>query len=210
MKNRETTWLYVAVFTTLIAALAGGAVHAASSASSRLSQQINAGVLGTDIRNSSNAVVASPSFSMGAASVSTSGQTVTGTFGTASQRISVDNPGGANGGWTLTLNATTPGTGAWTSGSNTYAYNGTTATGQLTVNPSVGAITAVTGGSTGVTRGASQAFTGTAPVTLMTADATSADIWNGYITGVGLSQTVPAAQPAGTYTIDLTQTVAAS
>ena len=59
------------------------------------------------MRDSGGAVVASPSFAMGAVAVSTSTQTSTGTFGSNSQRITVDNPNGStNGGaWTLALNA---------------------------------------------------------------------------------------------------------
>lgn len=192
----------------LLLALAPAA-YAATTANSQLTQQINAGVLSTDIRDASNNVVASPSFSMSSLTVSTLQQTVTGTLGTSSQRLSVNNPGGANNGWTLALNATTPGTGAWTSGGNSYAYNGTAATGQLTVNPAVGTITPVSGGATGVTAGTSASFTSSTPITLMSASSSASQVWNGYITGIGLSQTVPAAQPSGTYSFSMTQTVTA-
>ncbi len=191
-------------------ALGGMSVYAAPSADSVLSQQINNGILSTDIRDASGTVLVKPTFNMTAVAASTSAQTSTGTLGAADRRLTVDNPGGANGGWTLALNATTPGTGNWTSGANSYLYNGTATTGQLTVNPSVGTITPVTGGATGVTLGTSAAFTGTGAITLITADATSADIWNGYVTGIGLSQAIPAGQAVGTYTIDMTQTVTAS
>ena len=53
------------------------------------------------------------------------------------------------------------------------------------------------------------AFSGSNPVTLMSAAATADDIWNGYITGVSLKQDIPAGQQAGTYTLPMTQTVAA-
>ncbi len=47
---------------------------------------------------------ASPSFAMTAKTASTTAvQTSTGTFGTATQRITVDNPGASSTGWTLTL-----------------------------------------------------------------------------------------------------------
>lgn len=194
-----------------VMAIGAPLTHAALTTGSQLQQQINPGVLNTDIRNSSNAVVASPSFAMGAAAVSTLQQTVTGTFGTATQRIAVDNPGGANSGWTLSLNATVPGTTKWTSGANNYDYNGTAATGQLTLNPSSAVLTAVVGSvASGFTKGTSTAFTGTTPITVLTAAGATDDIWNGYLTGIGVSQTIPAGQPAGSYTLDLTQTVAAS
>ena len=188
----------------------GASVYAANKADSTLSQQINAGVISTDIRDASGAVLTKPTFGMTAVAASTSVQTSTGTLGANDKRITVDNPGGANSGWTLALNATTPGTSTWTSGANSYADNGTAATGQLTVNPAAGTLTATIGGSTGVTLGTSSSFTGATPITLITAAAASADIWNGYVTGIGLSQSIPAGQATGVYTIDMTQTVTAS
>lgn len=182
-------------------------VGAATNYDSKLTQSITGSVLSTDIRDNSNQVVALPSFAMSAVSASTSQQTATGTFGSASQRISVDDARGNGSSWTLALNAKTPGTGTWTSGGNTYKYNDTAANGQLTVNPTAGTITAVTGGATGVTKGTSATFSGTGAITLMSADATASKIWNGYITGIGLSQTIPAGQAVGNYTIDMTQTV---
>ncbi len=182
---------------------------AALTATSVLSQTINNGTASTDIRDAGGSVLSNPTITMNAATLSTSQQTSTGTFGSNSQRITVDNPGGANNGWTLSLNATVPGTGTWTSGGNTYAYNGATAAlGQLTVNPAAGTLTAVTGGSTGVTLGTSATYSGSSAITLVSASAGSADIWNGYVTGIGLSQTIPASQPAGTYTLNMTQTLA--
>lgn len=189
--------------------LAGTQVYAAPTANSQLRQVINAGTLSTDIRNTSDGVVSNPTFAMGAVNVSTSAQTSTGTFGEAARRITVDNPGGANNGWTLTLNATTPGTGKWTDGSNSYAYNGTATTGQLTVNPAAGALTSMTGTNTGITLGAQATFSGATPITLLNAAASSDDIWRGYVTGVSLSQVIPAAQAPGSYTLPMTQTVAA-
>lgn len=183
--------------------------YAALTATSTLSQSITAGTLSTDIRDADNVVVGSPSFSMAARNVSTSQQSTTGTFGSSTQRISVDNPGGANNGFSITLNATTPGSGTWTSGGNTYAYNGTAATGQLTVDPQVSVWTANVGTTTSITKGTSATFNGSTAITLATTSAALEDIWNGYVTGVGLTQTIPANTPAGTYTISMTQTVAA-
>lgn len=184
-------------------------VQAALTADSKLTQAINAGVISTDVRNSGGGVVGTPSFAMNAVSASTSAQTSTGTFGDNNQRITVDNPGGANAGWTLTLNAKVPGTSKWVSGGNNYSYNGNSTTGQLTINPAAGTLTAPIGGTANVTLGSQASFTGTTPITLVNAAAASADIWNGYVTGIGLSQAIPAAQPLGSYTIDMTQTVAA-
>ena len=96
--------------------------HAALTADSTLTQAVNAGTLSTDIRDAGGSIVGSPSFAMSAATVSNSQETVTGTFGTNTQRVTVDNPGGASNGWTLTWNATTPGTEVWTNGSDDYPY----------------------------------------------------------------------------------------
>ena len=186
------------------------AAYAALSANSQLSQQITAGTLSTDVRNASNVVVSSPSFAMSSAVASTSVQTSTGTLGVAAQRLSVDNPGGANNGWTLALNATVPGTGTWTNGSNTYPYNGNSTTGQLSLNLTSAAFTAVTGGTTGITKGTNAAFTGSTAITLMTAGSTANQVWNGYITGIGLSQVIPAGAAVGSYSLNLTQTVTAA
>lgn len=200
--------LFIAILAVSLVGVAS--VQAATTTTSQLSQTIGAGALSTSIRDAGGAVVASPSFTMGAVNVSTGAQTATGTWGSNTQRITVDNPGGANAGWVLSLSATGGASATWTSGGNTYAFNGTTVTGRLTIDPSVSTLTAVTGTSTGITKGTSAAFTAATPITLLTASAASDDIWNGYITGVGVSQAIPASQPAGTYSFDLTQTVVAN
>lgn len=188
--------------------LGAPAAFAALTADSDLTQTVNPGALSTSILDSGGSPVGSPTFAMTATTVSTSTQTSTGTFGDGNQRITVENPGASNTGWTLALSAT----GSWSDGgSNTYPYNGASpAAGQLTVDPSVSTLTAVFGGSTGVVKGVSDNFdTGTSSIELLNAGATSADVWNGYLTGVGLSQTIPAGTPAASYELVVTQTVAA-
>lgn len=188
---------------------ASSAVRAANNYNSELSQKINTSVLSTDIRDASGALVVSPLFVMGDVSVSTSQQTSTGIFGTNSQRITVDNPEAANGGWTLTLNSLNPATSEWADGSKKYKYNGTVAQGRLTVDPTVGALVANVGTTSNIAKGASASFSGSTAITLLNAGAASDDILNVYLTGVGLSQTIPAAQPSGSYSIDMVQTVTA-
>lgn len=184
--------------------------NAATTASSKLSQTINPGVLSTDIRNSSNVVVNNPTFSMAAKTVSFSQQTSTGTFGDNQNRIYVENPGAADNGWTLTLNVATPGTGVWSAGGGKqYKYNGTINEGRLTVNPAGGTVTPVIGAAAGITKGASTTFSGTSPVTLMSASATASKVWAGYITNTSLAQTIPAGQAAGTYVLPMVQTITA-
>lgn len=212
MKVIKKASLAVALAATFGVAVGVPSSYAALTADSELTQEVTAGTLSTSVRDASGAVVASPSFGMSSTvASSTAAATSTGTFGTNAQRISVDNPGGANSGWTLALS----GTGTWTSGSDTYPFNAATGpAGQLTVDPSVATLTPVTpssGGTTGVTLGTSGTFnTGVSSIDLITAAASSADVWNGYITGVGLSQTVPSGTPVGNYSLTVTQTVAAS
>lgn len=184
----------------------------------KLNQVINAGTLSTDIVDAGGATVATPSFSMSAASVKTACQTITGSYGDATQRVAVDNPGGANAGWTLAIAATSGPTASWSNGgSDTYKFNDASGSGctngQLSLDPSVATLgLSGTSTNTGITKGTSTAFiSGTSDaITLMSAAASSEDIWNGYLTGIGVSQKIPASTPAGTYTLDLTQTVTAS
>ena len=190
----------------------GVAVYAAPSDSTNFTQQIGAGVISSFIGDESGVEVASPGVTFSNISVSNFMQTSTGTLGTNSQRIYVDNPSGANNGWTVTLAATGGTSAKWTDGSNQYSYNGATAAkGPLTVDPSVGTISMEVGTTTGITAGSTATYNGsTSAVTLLTAAAGSDDINRLYLTGVNLSQTVPASTPPGSYTLDFTETVAAS
>lgn len=207
----------VAKFFAVGVAVAGVVVgapsaYAALTDSTNLTQQINNGTIATYIGDAAGDEVAVPNVNFPAKSVSASTQTSTGVFGTNTERIYVDNPGGANNGWTLTFAATSgPGT-TWTDGTNTYAFDSATAAnGQLAVDPSGGSITADLGTTTGISLGAGGTFNNgvTDSVTLLNAAAGADDINRVYLTGVDLDQTIPAGTPAGTYTIDFTQTVAA-
>lgn len=198
-----------------VVVVVGGAssVYAALTDSTNFSQQINAGTLSTFIGDTTGAEVTSPNVVFPAKIVSNTVQTSIGTYGTNTERIYVDNPGGANNGWTLTLAATGGPTAKWTSGANTYAFNGTTsALGQLTINPTPGTLTAEVGTLTGITKGSSGTFSGglNTPITILTAASTADDINRVYLTGVSASQTIPGSTPAGSYVIDFTQTAAAS
>ena len=183
------------------------AAFAALTANSNLTQTVNPGALSTSILDSGGSAVGSPSFAMTATTASTVTQTSTGAFGDNNQRITVENPGASNSGWTLALSAT----GSWSAGSKTYPYNGATAAdGQLTVDPSAGTLTPTFGTSTGISQGSSSTFVSgsVSSIELLNAGATSDDVWSGYLTGVGLSQTVPAGTSAASYTLVVTQTVA--
>ncbi len=220
------------VIMLIISVILGVGTYVLASSTSEFSQVINPGTLTTDIRSDSSTSVGSPAVTMGAKTFSfdcqSGGSASTGTFGTASERIYVDNPDAADGGWTLTLAAAATTT-TWGSGSNYFDFNdaggsGCTDTsgstdpdsygGQMTVNPATGAITTDYSGSdtTGISLGSSSAYVQgtTDTITLVTASSASADIWRGYFTGISMSQTIPAEQAADTYTIDLTLSVTAS
>lgn len=203
---------FAGVLVAALALVGAPSAYAALTDSTNFSQAITSGTISTFIGDASGNEVSSPSVAFDAKTVSTSVQTSNGTYGTSGERIYVDNPDSADNGWTLTFAATGGGSAEWTSGSDTYPFNGaTSADGQLTIDPSVGTVSAVVGTTTGITKGSSGSFTGggNTPITLLTAAAGADDINRVYLTGVSASQTIPASQVAGTYTIDFTQTVAA-
>lgn len=184
-----------------------------------LTQTINAGVLTTDILDGSRNPVASPAAAMSASSFAFTCQTSTGTLGSGTQRLYVTNGKGDGAGWTLTMAATDGAAALWKNGGATksYDYNDSTGSGctngQLTVDPSVATVTADCASSscTGatVTKGNSTPLAAATPVTLMTGGV-NADVYRGYMTGVGLSQKIPAEQSPSSYSINMTLTVTAS
>lgn len=181
-----------------------------------LNQTVNVGTISTDILGADDTTpVASPTVSFTALNRAFTCQTSTGTLGDTNNRLYVTNfAGGAS--WNLTIAATSGSTAKWTSGGNNYAFNDATGSGctngQLTVNAATGTITtncsSVCNGVT-VSKGASTAFVSgtTDSVTLLSASSGAA--WKGYLTGVSLSQKVPAQQVAGSYTLGMTLTATA-
>lgn len=195
-----------------------------------LTQQINAGVLSTDILDGSHVTVASPTAAMSTKNFSSTclsgGNASTGSLGTTSQRVYVINPSGADNGWTLSIAATAGPTAQWTNAANDkYDFNDSatagctdgadtdTKSGQLTINPSSSTLTldCTSCTNTGITKGSSTAFSeGTVDsVTLLSAGPTADKVWEGYLTGIALSQTIPGDTPAGAYSLNLTLTAVA-
>ncbi len=192
---------------------------------SSFSQTISDGSQSVDIVDAGGATVSSPSVTFSAATFSTSVQTITGTLGTSSQKIRVNNPT-SDATWTIAIAATSGATALWTSGGNTYDFNdsntdGTddadtdTKGGRLTIDPSA----ATRAGSpddtacplTDLTRGSSSSFreisAAVSSITLLTAGsgATTYCTWD--LTDVSLSQKIPPSQPSGTYTLSFTITL---
>ncbi len=169
-----------------------------------------AGALTVDIVDGSGVSVTSPSVSFSAVTFNfDSVQTAIGTLGVAAQKIRVTNTT-STATWSLTI-AASGGAGAlWTSGGNTYAFNGAAAAnGQLTVNPSGGTITPQAGcTTTGVSLGSSSTFSGgtNTPKTVASAGSTAGTNCYWDITNASLSQTIPILQTSGTYTLGMTLT----
>ena len=218
-----------ATYSVLLMPLLGGMAFAASTPT--LTQTITAGVLSTDILNATRTPVASPAVSMSSKAFAFDCQiganASTGTLGTNTERVYVINPSGANNGWNLTMAATGGATTTWANGgaTNRIDFNDPTtsgctdgadtdtASGQMTVDPSVGTLTTdcTSCTTTGVTKGASSAFSQgvTDSLTVLSAAAGSDDVWRGYLTGASLSQVIPGETPADSYTLNLTLTATA-
>ncbi len=200
-----------------------------ASATSNFAQTINAGTLSVDIVNSSYVTVGSPAVTMTAAPFSFSCQTATGTFGAAEQLIYVKNPDASDTGWTVTLAASAP-TAVWDGTASDYDFNdpgtagciddGATTdadafSGQMTVDPSGGTLATGTCAScttTSVTKGSSNAFVqgSVDSVTIVSGAAGSDDIGDWKLSGVAISQKIPAEQAAANdYDINMTLSVVA-
>ena len=223
--------VFLLLLLVLFVAAALKPLPTSAASNSTFNQSINAGSLATDIRDASRVAVASPSVAMSAVTFPfaclTGGAAPTGSFGSNTERIYVDNPGAANNGWTLTLAATGGATVLWqnTGSTQNYDYNDPTTggctdsadadtkAGQLTVNPSVSTLTTDCAScvTTNITKGSSTAYEQgvTNSVTLLNAALASDDIGRWYLTGVSMSQTIPAEQPADSYSLSLTLTTTA-
>ena len=198
-------------------------------------QTLNAGILATDILDASRVPVALPTVPFSAKTFSfdchyngsPTNTASSGLLGTNTQRVYVMNPDAADNGWTLTIAASSGATTAWDAGAATdYDFNDPTTSGctdgvgdadafggQMTIDANAGTLTAdcVTCTTTNVTKGSSTAFDqgATDSITLLNAAAAADDVWRGYLTGATTSQTIPAEQPAGSYSLGMTLTVTA-
>lgn len=184
----------------------------------------SAGTLSVDIVDAAGAAVASPSVSFSDADFSFGAVSTDGTLGTSSQKIRVEN-GTGTATWTLSLAASDP-TDVWSDGgSNFYDFNDTTSSGSsdggdtdsyaglLSVDASGATVSPEAGcASTGISLGTATDFEEGVTDSITVASASGSTETGCYwdITGVDLSQTIPAEQPAGTYTLDFTLSIIAS
>jgi hypothetical protein len=206
---------------------------ASAASSSDVTQVINAGVLSVDIMDASRITVASPTIAMSAKTFSfdcqNAGSSSTGSLGTNAQRLYVMNPSASTpNGWSVSLAPTAGATASWANTGATKRFDFNDAggsgctdgadvdafSGQMTLNPTAGTLTTdcVSCTVTGVTKGSSTAYSegSTNSITLLTASAGATNPWRGYLTGVGVSQTIPGEQlPDSTYALNMTMTVVA-
>lgn len=182
-------------------------------------QTINAGTLSANIYQSGDTTpVTAPTVAFSAVNYSFQCQTSTGTLGDSNDLLNVTNLASGINTWNIALAATNGSAATWTSGSNTYSYNNSAGTpagctsGQMTVNPATGVVTLdcnsqCTANNSTVSLGSSVALssTGTDSATLLSDSAGTA--WEGYVTGISISQTIPALTPSGSYTLPMTITL---
>lgn len=214
MRSHVRRWAVAVASLSLLAV--PGVMYASLTPS--LTQTINAGTLTADIYQSDDKTpVTSPSVSFGAQNYSFNCQTSTATLGDSSNKINVTNLASSINTWNLAIAATGGVNATWTSGGNSYKYDDPAGSpagctnGQLTVNPTVGTLTddcssTCTANDATVSKGSSTALTtSTSSATLMSDSAGTS--WEGFLTGVGLSQTIPALTPSGSYSLPMTITL---
>ncbi len=182
------------------------------------------GTLSVLIVDSGGAEVISPNVNMSSKNLDFACQTSTGTFGIDSQRIRVNN-GTGNSLWTLSAAASVT-TALWSAGSPNFDFNDNGSSGcadsvvdadlyggQMTQNASVATSTPQVGcTNTGITLGGSTSFVEgtTNSATLLIAGATAGTSCYWDLTGVAVSQMIPAEQAVGSYTITMTVDVVAN
>lgn len=211
----------------IVSVILGAGAYVLASSTSNFQLTINPGTLAVDIVNGSYATVASPSVVFSPATFSFSCGSTTGTLGTTSEQIYVQNPDAADNGWSVSIAASST-TAFWDSAGTDMDFNDPTTSGcgdggdtdtlkgQLTVNPSGGTIAVGNCAScvtTNVTAGSSSAFDegSTNSITLLTGSAASDDIGDWTMQGVALTQTIPAEQPAASdYNMDMVLTIVAT
>jgi hypothetical protein len=182
------------------------------------------GSLGVDIVDAGGVSVVSPSVAMSGLASSALCQAATSSLGTASQKIRLNNTTGYAP-WSLSIAATGGVNANWSSGTATYDFNdagGSGCTdsgdtdslaGQLSINPSVATNTPQAGcTTTGVSLGGASAFSQGIVDSITLASASTGALPGCYwdMTGIALTQKVPALQAPGSYNLQLMLTSVAN
>jgi hypothetical protein len=183
------------------------------------------GSLDISIVDNSGVTVSSPSVSFGSLPTQWSCQSSAAILGSASQKMRITNNLSSSG-WTTSIAATNGSHTLWQSAaSHYYDYNDASGSpagcsagldsdiyaGQLGVSPSIGSSSPQSGcTNTGITLGSTAYFSEgiTDAIGLASGSSSASRFCYWDITGIGLTQRVPAAQPNGSYYLDLTITVA--
>ena len=176
-------------------------------------QTITAGALSVDIVDAGGTTVGSPSVTFASKAFSFDTQTSTGDFAPSAQRIRVSNPTGTAA-WTVNLAGSAPGA-HWTAGGNTYHFDDATGggatNGQMTVDPSGGTISGVSGcATTNTSKGSVDSFASGSVDSIDIFSSTTAATYCrfDYVGAVAnISQKIPASQAAGSYSLTMSVTV---
>lgn len=175
--------------------------------------------LNADLVDAAGSTVGSPTVTLSSISPSFICQTVTGSLGSSTQKIRVNNTTD-NPAWSLALAATSGPSAVWaapTSPPHSYSYNNSAGSGctagQLTTDASVGTLSAQSGcTAAGVSKGSSTSYvSGSVNSVVLLSATTPAQIdcyWE--LVGVSLSQKIPAGQLGGNYSLAMTLTLTAN
>jgi hypothetical protein len=186
------------------------------------------GNLTLDIVDSSDASVGVPSYSMSNFGYNFNCSNISGSLGSATQKIRISNLT-TTPGWSASIAATSGNTELWRNVGDTeqYDFNDSSGSpsgcsdgpdldnkaGQLTINPATGTNTPETGCNTSnINLGTSSAFNQSIldSLTLVSANSSADPDCIFDITGINLSQYIPEEQPIGSYDINLTITIVAN
>lgn len=163
-----------------------------------------------DIVDDADNLVSSPAVNFSSTSFPFNATQTVGTLGVGVQRIRVYNDTSTSN-WTLSLAATGGESSEWSSGTDSYKYNGLQSEGRLRVNPSLLTITPSGSGctSTGLTAQSAQYFENgvISSIDLVIAGSSAETSCSWYIEGIGLTQDIPARQATGSYSLAMTITV---
>lgn len=183
-----------------------------------------AGILTADIVDGAGASVSSPSTALTSINSPFNCVTSTGTLGSSSQKIRIYNTLSTTG-WTVSVAPTAGSSALWSAGSSLkYDFNDPSSSGcsdgtdsdsyagQLSIDASSASITPQSGcGASGVSNGSNTAFSDGLVNSVTIASGTTSSrgcYWD--ITGIIVSQTIPAYQEPGTYGLNLTMTILAN
>ncbi len=200
----------LAVVTFVFAIALSSQSSVVASNQTQLVAVINPGAVGSDIVDANGNPVANPSVSMSSSPFSFDPQVATGTLGTPSQKVRITNATNMAT-WSLTIAATSGNAALWNSGSNTMDYNDPGTAGRLTIDASVSTVTPTNSyTATGLAKGSLSSFNQgvTDSITLLTAGVTADKPGRWDVAGVSLTQSIPAYQAPGSYTINMSLTVA--